>query len=214
MPSHSRDQSGSASVEHVALAALIALLLVAAIAALAAAPPGDSARLLGGTIARRIACAPRHPVPCGRNPLALAYGFPVGKLVRHLAPDLGSLAGPGGLLPVDFRRCRSVSCALPGSRPGLTASGRRVTAFTSVQDARRAGGAVRITYWLYRPGRAWEALTVSAGAAEISAAAGLRLNLEDEPALIPLETLPGRNHAVFPRIERPPWRWRVPDVVP
>jgi len=210
----SRDQSGSASVEHVALAGLIALLVTAAIAALAAAPPGDSARLLGGTIARRIACAPRHPVPCGRNPLALAYGFPVGKLVRYLAPGPSSLAGPGGLLPVDFRRCRSVSCALPGSRPGLTASGRRVTAFTSVQDARRSGGAVLVTYWLYRPGRAWEARTLSAGEPEIRAASALRLNREDDPALVPLETLPGRNHAEFRAAERPPWRWRVPGTTP
>lgn len=195
-------------MEHVALAALIALLVAAAIGALAGAPPGDSARLLGGTIARRIACAPRHPVPCGRNPLALAYGFPVGKVVRHLAPGLGSLPA-SGMLPVDFRLCRSPGCAGPGSRPGLTASGRRVTVFTSVEDLRGAGGPVRITYWLYRPGIGWGSRTALAGEAELLAASALRLNVEDDPALVPLETLAGRNHARFPAAERPPWRWRI-----
>lgn len=200
---------GSASVEHVALAALVALLVAAAIGALAGAPPGDSARLLGGAIARRLACAPRHPVPCGRNPLALAYGFPAGKTVRLLAPPLPSLA-EAGLLPVDFRRCRQASCALRGPRPGLTASGRRVTAFTEVRDLRRAGGPLLIAYWLYRPTRGWSAVRVSAGAAEVARASGVRLDAEDDPALVPLETLAGRNHARFPPGEEPPWRWRVP----
>ncbi|MBM3667859.1 MAG: hypothetical protein FJW90_10360 [Actinobacteria bacterium] len=205
--------SGSASVEQVALAALVALVLLAAIAAVAARPPGDGARLLGNSIARRIACAPRHPVPCGRNPLALAYGFPVGKLVRLLAPAPGSLS-PEGLLPVDFRLCRSPGCAAPGDGPGLTAAGRRVTVFTSVEDLRRAGGPVRISYWLYRPTRGWERLVRDAGAAELARAAGLRLNLELDPALVPLETLAGRNHHRFAPGEQPPWRWRVRSAYP
>jgi hypothetical protein len=204
-------QRGGATVEHVALVALIALALVAAIAALASAPPGPSARELGEVIGRRIACAPRYPVPCGRNPLALAYGFPLGKLTRYLAPEPSAEAG---LLPVDFRRCRQASCAAPGSEPGLTASRRRVTAFTSVEDLRRSGGPVRVTYWLYRPTLGWERITRTAGAAEIEAAAGIRLNLEDDPALVPLETLPGRNHYPFPAGERPPWRWLIPSTYP
>jgi hypothetical protein len=204
-------QRGGATVEHVALVALIALALIAAIAALASAPPGPSARELGEVIGRRIACAPRYPVPCGRNPLALAYGFPLGKLVRYLAPEPSPEAG---LLPVDFRRCRHASCAAPGTEPGLTASRRRVTAFTSVEDLRRSGGPVRVTYWLYRPTLGWERITRTAGAAEIEAAAGIRLNLEDDPALVPLETLPGRNHYPFPAGERPPWRWLVPSIYP
>lgn len=206
-----RSERGGASVEHVALVALIALALVAAIAALASFPPRRSARELGEVIARRIACAPRHPVPCGRNPLALAYGFPLGKLVRYLAPEPSPKAG---LLPVDFRRCRRASCAASGPEPGLTASRRRVTEFTSVEDLRRSGGPVRVTYWLYRPTLGWELITRAAGPAEIEAAAGIRLNLEDDPALVPLETLPGRNHYPFPAGERPPWRWIVPNVYP
>jgi hypothetical protein len=205
-----RGVRGAASVEYVALAALIAAIVAAAIAALAASPPHRSARELGGAIARRLACAPRHPVPCGRHPLALAYGFPVGKLVRYLAPEPASAQSAAGpLLPVDFRRCRRASCALPGREPGLTASLRRVTIFTSVEDLRRAGGPVRITYWLYRPTLGWERIVRSAGPAEIAAASQIRLNRADHPELVPLEILPGRNHHEFPRREQPPWRWSI-----
>jgi hypothetical protein len=211
-----RREAGAASVEHVGLLALVALLTVAGLAALVASPPSRSARELGGTVARRLACAPRHPVPCGRNPLALAYGFPLGRLVRALAPADLAAAGPAGspLLPVDFRYCRQQSCAAPGPDGGVTASGRRVTVFTSVEDLRRAGGPVRVSYWLYRPELGWERRTRVAGADEIAAASSVRLNLEDDPALVPLETLPGRNHYDFPRLEEPPWRWLVPSRSP
>jgi hypothetical protein len=197
---------GAASVEYLALAGMIALSIVIAIAALVASPPSRGDRELGEMLARRIACPPRYPVPCGRNPLALAYGFPLGKLVRYLAPAASAV---GGELPVDFRYCRQANCAAPGREPGLTASGRRVTEFTSVEDRRSAGGSVRITYWLYRPGEPWERVERTAGAAEIAAASSIRLNLEDGPALVPLETLPGRDHYAFPKIEHPPWQWSV-----
>jgi hypothetical protein len=199
---------GAASVEYLALAGMIGLLIVIAIAALVASPPHRGSRELGEMLARRIACPPRYPVPCGRNPLALAYGFPLGKLVRHLAPEPAAVSGE---LPADFRYCRRPSCAAPGDQPGLTASNRRVTAFTSVDDQRRAGGPVRITYWLYRPGLGWERVERTAGPAEIAAASGIRLSLEDDPALVPLETLPGRNHYSFPPGEQPPWQWSIPS---
>jgi hypothetical protein len=211
-----RRNDGSATVEHVALAALIALLVIAAISALAADPRDRAGRALGGTIARKIRCAPRLPDPCDRNPLALAYGFPLGKLVRSLAPQPAAAAGPGGLglVPVDFRRCRRPSCAVPSGRPGLTTSGRRITAFTQVEDRRRSRGAVLVTFWLYRPGLGWEAVRREAGAAEIESASKLRLRITDVPALVPLETLPGHDHYEFPAGEEPPWRWRVEDVYP
>jgi hypothetical protein len=203
---------GAASVEYVALSALVGLLIVIALAALVAAPSRPADRELGEMIARRIACTPRHPVPCGRNPLAVAYGFPLGKLVRSLAPQPATESGSGGgapLLPVDFRYCRRASCALPGEDPGMTASRRRVTLFTSLEDRRRAGGGLRVTYWLYRPTLGWERIDRIAGAADIAAAADLRLSLEDDPALVPLETLPGRDHYRFPPGEEPPWRWSI-----
>jgi hypothetical protein len=195
---------GAASVEYLALAGMIGLSIVIAIAALVVSPARRGDRELGEMLARRIACAPRYPVPCGRNPLALAYGFPLGKLVRYLAPAPSAV---GGELPVDFRYCRQTSCATPGEGAGLTASNRRVTEFTSVEDRRSVGGLVRITYWLYRPGQRWERIVREAGAAEIAAAPGIRLNLEDDPPLVPLETLPGRDHYRFPSIEQPPWQW-------
>jgi hypothetical protein len=204
----STHRAGSASVEYVALAGVIGALILVAIAALVASPPRRADRELGEMLARRIACTPRYPVPCGRNPLALAYGFPLGKLVRSLAP---APIAKGGELPVDFRYCRQVSCAAPGSDPGLTSSRRRVTAFTSVEDSRRSGGPVRVTYWLYRPGLGWERIVRTAGAEQIVAASKIRLNLEDDPALVPLETLPGRDHYVFPRGDEPPWRWALPS---
>jgi hypothetical protein len=213
-PSH---RTGSASVEYVALAGVIGALILVAIAALVSSPPRRADRELGEMLARRIACTPRYPVPCGRNPLALAYGFPLGKLVRNLAPVPSVQAGE---VPVDFRYCRRPSCAVPGSDPGLTSSRRRVTEFTSVEDRRSSGGGVcgrricglvRITYWLYRPGAGWERIVRTAGAEQIDAASKIRLNLEDDPALVPLETLPGRDHYDFPPGDEPPWRWSLPS---
>jgi hypothetical protein len=197
---------GAASIEYLALAGMIGLLIVIAIAALVAAPPRQGDRELGEMLARRIACPPRYPVPCGRNPLALAYGFPLGKLVRYLAPRPAAVAGE---LPVDFRYCRRASCAAPGGEPGLTASSRRVTEFTSVEDSRSAGGPVRITYWLYRPTVGWSRILRLAGSAEVAAASHLRPSLDDDPALVPLETLPGRDFYDFPPGEEPPWRWSI-----
>ncbi len=120
------------------------------------------------------------------------------------------MRGPSGLplVPVDFRRCRRESCAVAAG-PHLTGSRRRTTAFTEVVDRRRALGWVEIVYWLYRPTIGWERLVRRASQAQIEAATGTRVLLKDDPALVPLETLPGRNHYDFPPGERPPWQWRV-----
>jgi hypothetical protein len=201
---------GSATVEHVALAALVALLVIAAISALASNPRSTAGRELARAIGRKLACAPRLPDPCHRNPLALAYGFPLGKLVRALAPRPQAVSG---IVPVDFRRCRRRSCAL-GAEDGLTASGRKVTEFTVVEDRRHAEDVVRVTYWLYRPGLGWEAAVREADAGDVAAADALRLRVTDDPALVPLETLVGRDHYGFPAAEEPPWRWRVAGIYP
>jgi Flp pilus assembly pilin Flp len=211
-------EQGAASVEQAGLAALIALLVLAAIASLASGT-GDSGRELGSSIARRIACAPRLPDACRHHPLVPAYGWPLARLVRALAPAASARPGPDGLplVPVDFRRCRRASCAVP--RPGaeglhLTASGRRTTAFTSIVDRRRASGYVEISYWLYRPTLGWERLVRRATQLDVAAAGGTRVLVRDDPALVPLETLPGRNHYEFAAGEEPPWRWRVPGIYP
>ncbi len=207
-------ERGSASVEQAGLAALIALLLVAAIAAVAGEGRIDAGRGLAGAIAKRLACAPRLPDRCRHHPLVPAYGWPLARLARALAPAPVARPGRSGLplVPVDFRRCRRESCAVAG--PSLTASGRRPTAFTQLLDRRRSLGWVELTYWLYRPGLGWEAVVRRAGRAQVEAARGVRVLLSDDPALVPLETLPGRDHYEFPPAERPPWRWHVHSRYP
>lgn len=210
-----RSEKGTASVEQAGLATLIALLLLVAIAALAAGGEIDPQRGLGGTIARRLACAPRLPGPCRRHPLVPAYGWPLARLARALAPAPAALPGPSGLplVPVDFRRCRRESCAIAAG-PHLTVSGRRTTAFTEVEDRRRSLGWVELTYWLYRPGLGWEHVVRRAGQAQVEASSQVRVLLKDDPALVPLETLPGRDHYEFPPGERPAWQWHVGGTYP
>lgn len=204
------DERGSASVEQAALAALVALLLVAAIAAVASGGEVDAGRRLADAIGRKMRCAPRLPDACRHHPLVPAYGWPLARLARAMAPPPLALPGPAGLplVPVDFRRCRRESCAVAAG-PHLTASGRRTTAFTELIDRRRSGGWVEVVYWLYRPTLGWERLVRRATQADIEAAAGTEVRAEDDPALVPLETLPGRNHYEFPAGEQPPWQWRV-----
>lgn len=202
-----QSERGTASVEQASLAALIALLALAAISALAAGGEIDPRHALGGTIARRIACAPRLPDACRHHPLVPAYGWPLARLARALAPVPTALPGPSGqpLLPVDFRRCRRESCAV---------ASRRTTAFTAIDDRRRTLGWVELTYWLYRPGLGWESVARRAGQTQIEAASHVPVLLEDDPALVPLETLPGRDQYDFPADEEPPWRWHVKSRYP
>jgi hypothetical protein len=209
-------ERGAASVEHAGLALLIALLLLAAIAAFAAGPPVAGSRELGSAIARKLRCAPRLPGPCWRDPLTEAYGRPLAGLIRALAPAPRAVASPSGLglVPVDFRHCRRESCAVGADGAGHTAANRRATAFTSVVDERRSGGDVEVSYWLYRPTLGWDRIVRVAGAAEVEAHASTPLLDTAVPALVPLETLAGRNHYDFPLAEEPPWRWRVDPVFP
>jgi hypothetical protein len=208
-------ERGAASVEQVGLVALIALLLIAAVAAVQAGGEIDAGRGLAGTIGRRLACAPRLPDACRHHPLVPAYGWPLARLARALAPAPAALPGPSGLplVAVDFRRCRSESCAVAAGLH-LTDSGRRTTAFTELIDRRRSLGWVEFVYWLYRPGMPWQRIGRRAGQADVEAAAGTPVLASQDPALVPLETLPGRNHYDFPAIERPPWQWRVAGRYP
>jgi hypothetical protein len=209
-------ERGAASVEHAGLTLLVMLLLLAGIAA-AATGPLDGGRELGSTLARKLRCAARAPDPCWRDPLSEAYGRDLAGAVRALAPAPASVSGPGGtpLLPVDFRYCRQASCAAPGPRsPALTASSRRTTAFVSVNDARRSGGAVTINYWLYRPTLGWERVRRQLDATAITRHADTPLLETAVPVLVPLETLAGRNHYDFAAGEEPRWRWRVESRFP
>ena len=204
-----RSQSGAATVEHAGLTLLIALLASAAIAALASGSE-EAGRDLGSTLARKIRCAAVGPGPCWRDPLTEAYGRPLAGAVRALAP--APLARPGAsgapLLPVDFRRCRSESCAIPGDRPGLTASNRRVTDFVAVDD-RRARRPGRDHLLALPPDR-------RLGAHRPEGELGRRRPARVHPAARVrrpgpgrLETLPGANHYDFAAPEEPPWRWQI-----
>jgi hypothetical protein len=205
-------ERGSASVEQAGLAALVALV---AIGAVAAGGKIDAGRDLAAAIGKHLACGPRLPDACHHHPLTPAYGWPLARLARALAPAPLARPGPSGLplVPVDFRRCRRPSCAVAAG-PHLTASRRRTTAFTEILDRRRSLGLVEVVYWLYRPSLGWERIGRRADPAEIEAAAGVPVLARDDPALVPLETLPGRNHYEFPPAERPPWQWRVPGLYP
>ncbi len=203
-------ERGSASVEQAGLVALVALLALAAIAAVAAGGKIDAGRSLAGTISKRIACAPRLPDACRHHPLVPAYGWPLARLARALVPAPEPLPGPTGLplVPVDFRYCRRESCAVAAGLH-LTASRRRTTAFTELIDRRRSEGWVEIVYWLYRPGLGWQRIPRRAGQAQIEAASSTPVLLQDDPNLVPLETLPGRDQYDFPVGERPPWQWQI-----
>lgn len=208
-------ERGSASVEQAGLATLVALLLVAAISAVAAGGKVDAGRDLASAIGRRIVCGPHPPDACRHHPLVPAYGWPLARLARALAPAPVARPGPSGLplVPVDFRRCRQESCAVAAG-PHLTASRRRTTAFTEVIDSRSSQGWVEVVYWLYRPSLGWERVARRADQAQIDAASGVQVLLKDDPALVPLETLPGANHYDFPASERPPWQWHIHRAYP
>lgn len=200
---------GSASVESVGVILLL-VLAVAGIATFLAVRRDDApGRYLGQRIANRIACGPRTGDACRRHPLVPAYGWPLARAIRMLAPPVVSSEG---LLPVDFRYCQRPSCAAPGIRPGLAGANRRVTFFTEVRPA--GDGEHGITYWMYRPTAGWASHRVVAGQAELAAASGVRLRLSDSPRLVPLEILPGRNHYRLPAGDEPPWRWRVRSRFP
>ncbi|HKT83711.1 MAG TPA: hypothetical protein VJQ84_07720, partial [Solirubrobacterales bacterium] len=111
------------------------------------------------------------------------------------------------------RHCRRESCAVAAG-PHLTASRRRTTAFTELVDRRHSLGWVELVYWLYRPGLGWSRVARRATQADVDAAAGTAVLLEDNPMLVPLETLPGRNHYDFPASERAPWQWHADGRYP
>lgn len=204
------EERGQATIESAGLTALIALLLVAVIAAIAGGGEVDAGRDLARAIGRRIVCAPHLPDACRHQPLVPAYGWPLARLARALAPAPQPLSGPDGLplVPVDFRRCRRTSCAVAAG-PHLTASNRRTTDFTELIDRRAADGTFELVYWEYRPTLGWRAVRRTASQADIEAAAETEVRASQDPALVPLETLPGRNHYNFAADEEPPWRWQV-----
>jgi len=204
-----RGESGSASIEQAALVALLATV-VAALVALVAVGPDRPDGSLAAAIAFKQRCAVRYPDPCWQDPLTEAYGRAVAGAVRALAPAPEARTGPGGesIVGVDYRRCRQPSCALPADSR-LTTAGRRTTAFTTIDDRRRSGGTLDVTYWIYRPSIGWEPIRREVSADEVAAHSSTPLLESADPALVPLETLLGHDDARFRAGEEPPWRNRV-----
>jgi hypothetical protein len=203
-------EQGQASVESAGLAALIALLMIGVIAAIAGGGEVKAGRDLASAIGRHLVCAPHLPDACHHAAVVPAYGWPLARLTRALAPTPEARPGPDGLplMPIDFRRCRSESCAVAAG-PHLTASNRRTTVFTQLIDRRGSVGTVEVIYWEYRPTLGWHAVRRTATEADVEAASGTKILASQDPALVPLETLPGRNHYDFPAGETPPWQWQV-----
>ena len=56
--------------------------------------------------------------------------------------------------------------------------------------------------------------TLSSTTPDIEAAAGTEVLTSQDPALVPLETLSGRDHYAFPAGETPPWQWHVEPRYP
>jgi hypothetical protein len=127
-------ERGQATVEWVALLAVVALLLAALVTAGLRAPGTVLARAL----ASRILCAAALADGCGDEPaLIAAYGSEVGRLVREHMPSILFEQGSRAV-PVDFRRCRSTACG-DGSERGLvhrSDAGLPVSAFVHVIDCR------------------------------------------------------------------------------
>lgn len=168
----------------------------------------DRSTSLASTIAFKQRCAVRYPDPCWQDPLTDAYGRAIGGAVRALAPAPSAVAGPNGvgLVGVDYRHCRQVSCATYAG-PHLTPSNRRTTAFTSIGGA--GAGGLTVDYWIYRPTIGWERVREYVADHELAGYARVPLLESADPVLVPLETLLGRDDTSFPSAEEPPWRGEI-----
>ena len=140
-------ERGQASVEFVALVLGCCL----AFGALLALRRDFDGREAGGFLARHLVCPVTGRCDSDEERLAAAYGRRDAARVRALAPNL--VYEPGEReLPVDWRECRRVRCAVAPDDRALDAhiaAGRsRATAFTHVI---RRDGRLYIQYWLYYP---------------------------------------------------------------
>lgn len=167
MPGGRGRERGQASVEFVALLALVALALASLAWVAGLRLPGVA---LGRSLAERLICAVRLSDSCRSDPALYAtYGGELAGLTRLHAPRISYEEGMRAL-PVDYRRCRADACAEgPASGAAVrAASGERSLAFTHVIDCRdpaaaasrgfecsgERAGHLYLQYWFYYPGSA------------------------------------------------------------
>jgi hypothetical protein len=140
-------EDGQALVEWMGVVLAVALILGAAISVAVAA----DGRSLGGLIANRVLCSVRGDCAGRDEALERAYGHSGAALVRRHLPGL--VYEPGERqLPVDWRDCRDIECAIAPDDGDLdahrTGAGHDVTVFTRLQ---RRGGRRYVQYWFYYP---------------------------------------------------------------
>lgn len=162
---HGSAEYGAATVEYVGLVLLAAVLSAAVALAAGAAVPGGA---LARALAQNLICAVAGE--CGEadaaevTALERAYGPGLAATLRRRAPEISFEDDDFASLPVDFRDCRSRSCAdtIRNGSIRATQTGLRPTVFTHVVDCRDAtsgdlecGGAragnLYLQYWLYYP---------------------------------------------------------------
>lgn len=156
-----RSERGQASPEWIGLTLLLALLLIGALAALGPLSLGVS---LGRALGAKLICAVQLSNSClSDSDLVDAYGPDLADAVRDHAPEVLYERGMRAL-PVDYRGCRSASCAdgAAGGRVWRSASGEPATAFVHVVDCRPGqwaaancsgprAGSVYLQYWFFYP---------------------------------------------------------------
>ena len=67
---------------------------------------------------------------------------------------------------------------------------------------------------MYRPSLGWDEAVRRATQIDVEAPSDTRVLLKDDPDLVPLETIPGRDQYEFPAGERPPWQWKLKGIYP
>jgi hypothetical protein len=139
--------------------------------ALAGLGPLPVAASLARTVGARLICAIDLSESCRRDPeLVAAYGADLAALLRRHAPGIAYERGMRAM-PVDYRHCRSATCAEGADREVIWRSGdgQPATAFVHVIDCRSGepppfagrnarvncsgsrAGSLYLQYWLYYP---------------------------------------------------------------
>ena len=149
MPSGPHPAAGSrgqSTVEYAGLVLLIALILLGLLALTGVRAPGAGlVRALAGSLRCAVDVGDCGEPPGGPSAIEAAYGADVAALLARHTPDVFFEADDFVSLPVDFRECRSRSCAdtIREGAVHATQTGLAPVAFTHVVDCRTPAAARR-----------------------------------------------------------------------